>query len=225
MKKVIVGLALYAFAMAAHAISVNLVSHKVTANGTTISTYFFDGSATQSSGIATTATWDWDGTVLTATGQFNEVTSLGSVSMGATVIEDQSVGLILNTSTSTGTATSYTCLEGTFLSTVGASGCGGYSFNDGVNDSTTTWGPGLATAQTIGGDDTSTTDGVRGISNAYDGYDLISWDGVTLVLGSTIPLGTGGANQLVFSAVPVPAAVWLFGSALGLLGWARRRSA
>jgi len=28
---------------------------------------------------------------------------------------------------------------------------------------------------------------------------------------------------VVASAVPVPAAVWLFGSALGLLGWARRR--
>jgi hypothetical protein len=26
-----------------------------------------------------------------------------------------------------------------------------------------------------------------------------------------------------FSAVPIPAAVWLFGSALGLLGWIRRR--
>ena len=27
------------------------------------------------------------------------------------------------------------------------------------------------------------------------------------------------------TAVPIPAAVWLFGSALGLLGWARRRAA
>jgi len=32
-------------------------------------------------------------------------------------------------------------------------------------------------------------------------------------------------GSVTVSAVPVPAAVWLFGSALGLLGWARRRAA
>jgi len=32
------------------------------------------------------------------------------------------------------------------------------------------------------------------------------------------------SNVRAFSVVPVPAAVWLFGSALGMLGWMRRRS-
>ena len=32
-------------------------------------------------------------------------------------------------------------------------------------------------------------------------------------------------NWVVFQPVPVPATVWLFGSALGLLGWLRRKSA
>jgi len=34
-----------------------------------------------------------------------------------------------------------------------------------------------------------------------------------------------GGVSLEVSVVPVPAAVWLFGSALGMLGWIRRRSA
>ncbi len=33
------------------------------------------------------------------------------------------------------------------------------------------------------------------------------------------------SNQIVVQIIPVPAAVYLFGSALGLLGWLRRRSA
>jgi len=33
-----------------------------------------------------------------------------------------------------------------------------------------------------------------------------------------------GAATSAFAVVPVPAAAWLFGSALGLLGWARRRA-
>jgi hypothetical protein len=40
-----------------------------------------------------------------------------------------------------------------------------------------------------------------------------------------IPNGAGwyGMDNLTYSVVPIPAAVWLFGSGLGLLGWFRRR--
>ena len=39
------------------------------------------------------------------------------------------------------------------------------------------------------------------------------------------PMGIGCYDQqfAIFPPIPVPAAVWLFGSALGLLGWMRRR--
>ena len=36
-------------------------------------------------------------------------------------------------------------------------------------------------------------------------------------------LSTGGEGAFVLQVVPIPAAVWLFGSALGALGWMRRR--
>ena len=42
------------------------------------------------------------------------------------------------------------------------------------------------------------------------------------------PIGVGSSSPLSCTAIapiPVPAAVWLFGSALGLLGWIRRRAA
>jgi hypothetical protein len=37
--------------------------------------------------------------------------------------------------------------------------------------------------------------------------------------------GYGNVSSVTISTVPIPAAVWLFGSALGILGWARRKSA
>jgi len=47
----------------------------------------------------------------------------------------------------------------------------------------------------------------------------------TSLLSSNLDLVDTTAGHFLVRAVPVPAAVWLFGSALGLLGWARRKTA
>jgi len=73
------------------------------------------------------------------------------------------------------------------------------------------------------------------------GHPATTWTVGGETIGSVIALavtqdlpGQGGTNPAFNSAyqgvftltvVPVPAAVWLFGSALGLLGWVRRRAA
>ena len=61
-----------------------------------------------------------------------------------------------------------------------------------------------------------------------DQISIVEVEGVSLTIieQSEFALpGTASGYIYTFTVVPVPAAVWLFGSALGLLGWARRRAA
>ena len=60
-----------------------------------------------------------------------------------------------------------------------------------------------------------------GIGNAYG----ISDDGLTIVGNATNPDGERVIFIAELTPVPVPAAYWLFGSALGLLGWMSRKKA
>lgn len=81
---------------------------------------------------------------------------------------------------------------------------------------------------------TYTPDNVGGGLGSDNGLDAIAFDMV--LEGGQVPQLGGTVRFLVFSdsastaymvegtIVPVPAAVWLFGSALGLLGWIRRRT-
>jgi len=55
-------------------------------------------------------------------------------------------------------------------------------------------------------------------------FMLLSEDQKTLTISMGVAHNIDNIRILTASAVPVPAAVWLFGSALGLLGWLRRRT-
>jgi hypothetical protein len=60
------------------------------------------------------------------------------------------------------------------------------------------------------------------------GSDLTSGQVSTILASSLIQTDVGGKfvsiTPVLIVTIPVPAAVWLFGSALGLLGWLRRQS-
>ena len=157
MKKVILALALFAVSAAANAITVTLDKHNQTAGSGSVSTLITDGSHIQGQ-PASTAVFDWDGTTLTSTGLYSATSSLGSSPYGPTILNDQTTDLSIDPSTSTAGGTAYSCHEGTFLAGVGASGCGGHNLGANYfNESTSTWGPGLAFSQTIGGDDVATS--------------------------------------------------------------------
>jgi len=68
------------------------------------------------------------------------------------------------------------------------------------------------------------------LDSAYGPVTSFTPSALLGVVGSSIgPLDFSNISELTFTAtttvVPIPAAVWLFGSGLGLLGWMRRRQA
>lgn len=227
MKKFLLAMGLMIVANAANAVQVYLVRHNLNTSDGPSTTMITDGSGFFAGG--STATWDWDGTTLTATGDYSAAIYVGSTPYGPSLLRDKSTNLSINTSTSTATGSAYQCDNGTFLGFVQF--CGGYTYGGNyINESTLSYGPGLAFDITIGGDDalSDTTmpaiAGVRNLATAY-AFGLNSWDGTNLSIGTGIADNTAGYEELYFTTlVPVPAAAWLFGSALGLLGWARRRA-
>lgn len=194
---------------------------------------------------ASTAVWTWDAVsgVLAMTGAFNAASSLSSAAYGPMVIGDKVTNMTINTVADTTTASTYECVEGSFLGNVGAHGCANLNigFGSGAYQSSMAYNVGgnaNCVQRTIGGDDVSTGNPrslfsapAVGGCNAGDGaFNL--WtvvqdnlgSGGTLIISNGIAIGSAGTSYLTFSAVPVPGAVWLLGSALGGLAWVRRRA-
>lgn len=188
---------------------------------------------------SSTATWSYDdvtGLLSQTGGTFNV---RFTISPFTTLFRYSITGLVIGAG-GAAAATAFACAEGNFGANVGASICGNYSFGANfANESTASWGPGTTTSRSLGGDDMGL--GPEQSVAQLDGTTFISWVGTTLRLSnaSCNPFAPGNANGCATSGgfnrgytwileagpqvVPVPAAAWLFGSALGVLGWARRR--
>ena len=184
---------------------------------------------------STGLTWSYDDVTNLMTQTGGLINARSTTAPTTTLFRQSITGLVIGNG-GAASATSFACTEGNFGTSVGASICGNYLLGGNfINESTTTWGPGTAASRTIGGDDIAA--GPQQTIAALNGMVTASWVGTTLVLtnrtctGPCTSLPSGAYNNgytYTFTAgpqsvVPVPAAVWLFGSALGLLGVARRQ--
>ena len=194
-----------------------------------------------SAGVFTGATtWSYDDVtqVMTQTGGTFDVRF--DITVGTTGFRHTITGLAIGGG-GAASATAYTCGEGTFGGTVGASLCGNYNFGaNKANETTTTWGPGTAFARTSGGDDMDI--GAQQSLLGYNGFTQLTWIGTQLRLTnrsctlagtacSSLPDGANTGFRIQWataisnpSEVPIPAAAWLLGTGvLGLAGRGLRR--
>lgn len=193
--------------------------------------------------VPSTAVWSWDADtgVLSMTGSFNSAVTIGSQAMGPMIIGDKVTDLVIDTVNQTVSASAYACGEGNFLANVGANGCMdvdlGSNFFLESSVAYNIGGDASCVAVSLGGDDANLTgDGAggplpRGLTartagggcNATTGAFDLFW---VTTSGDMVSFASAdGSNVLNFQVVPVPGAVWLFGSALGLAGIIRRRKA
>lgn len=154
-----------------------------------------------------TAVWDWNPAtgVLSSTGDFNAASSISSQAAGPMVIGDSVTNLTLNTTTSQTLATAYRCIEGTFLSTVGANGCLNTSTGDDFTDDSSAiynfGGDPTCVKITIGGDDSAMEGNPRGLINRAASGDCAATDGA-FNMWTVFQDNTGTGGQLIIASGP-----------------------
>jgi hypothetical protein len=204
-----------------------------TATLNSIATYSNSGSSALNISSSTGLTWSYNDVTNLMTQTGGLLNARATTAPTSTLFRQSITGLVIGNG-GAASATTFVCAEGNFGAGVGASICGNYTLGlNFANNSTTSWGPGTAVSRTIGGDDVAL--GPQQSIAQLNGMSTISWVGTTLVLSNktctgpcaTLPSGNYNSGySYTFTAgpqVPVPPAVWLFGSALGLLGVARRQ--
>ncbi len=176
----------------------------------------------QANGITgSTATWDWDPAtgVLTSSGKYEAATFINSNPSASSILADRVVNLVIDAGSLATNATSYECVEGTFVASVGSHACGNYRFGDNfVNDSSMAYnvgGDSRCVTRTLGGDDTG-IDAARGLTNtaAGGGCDQTDgafalWtvaqddqvDGGTLILSNGLCLTCANVSYMTFEYV------------------------
>jgi hypothetical protein len=189
-----------------------------------------------------TATWTWDPytQVLASNGLFSTTAYIGSDPSGASALSDQVVDLRIDIANSVTSATSYECVEGSWLAGIGANGCGNYSFGlsggNGIDDSkpAVTYnigGNALCEHRVLTGDDIS-TGSVRGVTNfpgdasagcdptrgAFLLYHVVQDN---LASGGTLIIGSGSCFELHGPCSPDPGSYLTFVAPVPLpaVGW------
>jgi len=193
-----------------------------TATLTQVASFSSNGSSVANI-TSSTATFQYDSTANLVTQTGGTLNARFTTAPTTTLFRHLITGAVIGNGAAA-SASTYVCQEGNFGGIVNASLCGNYNFGGNyVNDSTLTYGPGTATSRTIGGDDMAL--GPEQSIAALNGMNTSSFNGTTLVVSNeTATSGYRYTFSTVAQVVPVPAAVWLFGSAIGLLGVARRKS-
>ena len=166
--------------------------------------------------MAGAPTWDWNGTTLTSTGLFWATSAISSSPNGPQVISDKVTNLTITPGTHVVTASTYECVEGIFLKSVGANGCLNVNtagtnqaavstavYNVGGNANCvqrTVTPPDVSTGNPRGLFTAAAAGGCDAVDGAFDLFTVIRDDGNVLILsdgpylGPCSYFGTSGVN-------------------------------